>query len=377
MNIMDYTNLRKSVLVMFLAAGMLAGCQGEGSEEQDSPLSEEEEESVEVRPEVTFAVADDEPIFTYVESQGIVEADREITIAPRISGHVTMSNIVEGLRVQEGDTLLKFAERELALDLQQAQNELSDAQQEYQLQKESEGWTGTQRDDQALRISTGLAQAELNLERVRMQLANTTITAPFTGTLAAERRITPGAYVSAGTEIGTLIDDRTLRVRFDVLEAEVTRIEPGMRAEINAPGGVQTTGEVEAVSPVVDSDTKTGQVIINIDNPGGQIKKGMTVEGRILVERHNGKVRFPRSAVLSRDGGRTLVFKYNPSNSEVEWIYVTPQFQNREWVIVNHEDIAPGDTIAVDQHFSLSHLQLVTPKMQVLEQQDADVVGGN
>ncbi|MDZ7773652.1 MAG: efflux RND transporter periplasmic adaptor subunit [Balneolaceae bacterium] len=374
---MDYTNLRKSVLVALLAAGMLAGCQGDGSEEQESPLSDEEEESVEVRPEVTFAVADDEPIYTYVESQGLVEADREITISPRMSGYVTTTNIVEGRRVQEGDTLLQFAERELALDLQEARNNLADARQEYDLQKESEGWTGTQRDDEALRISTGLAQAELNLERIQMQMENTTITAPFTGTLATENRITPGAYLSAGTEIATLIDDRTLRVRFDVLEAEVTRIEPGMQAEINAPGGVQTTGEVDAVSPVVNSDTKTGEVIISIDNPGGRIKKGMTVEGRVLVERHTGQVRFPRSAVLSRDGGRTLVFKYNPSNSEVEWIYVTPQFQNREWVIVNHEDIAPGDTIAVDQHFSLSHLQLVTPMMQSLEQQDAEEIGGN
>jgi hypothetical protein len=64
----------------------------------------------------------------------------------------------------------------------------------------------------------------------------------------------------------------------------------------------------------------------------------------------------------SRDGGRTLVFKLNEGET-VEWIYVEPAFQTSDWAIVNHEDIAPGDTLAVDQHFALSHLQCVIPRM--------------
>jgi hypothetical protein len=84
-----------------------------------------------------------------------------------------------------------------------------------------------------------------------------------------------------------------------------------------------------------------------------------------------GKARIPRSAILERDGGRTLVFKLHSENNEVEWIYVSPVAQNEEWAIVNHENISPGDTLAVDNHFALSHLQIVDPKMQVLEREEA------
>lgn len=379
---MKYSKRIFPVLIALLATGMLAGCQQEESED-DSPLSEEEEEAVEVRPEVTFAVADSLPIYTYVESQGVVEAGREVVLTPRISGYVTRSNIVEGRRVQRGDTLIRFAEEELALQLREAQNSLLEAQQEYDIQKRSEEWIKTfrnqdlERNDQAVRIASGLTQAEINLERVRMDLDHTTLEAPFSGTLAAERRITEGAYLNQGTELGRLIDQRTLRVRFDVLESEISRIEPGMRTEITAPGGVEVSGEVTSLSPVVDSESKTGEVIVEVPNSNRSIKPGMTVEGTIYVERHEGKVRIPRSAILSRDGGRTLLFKLNSANSEVEWVYVTPQSQNRDWVILNHEDIAPGDTIAIDQHFALSHLQIVDPRMGMIEEEQPPGSGGN
>jgi hypothetical protein len=87
----------------------------------------------------------------------------------------------------------------------------------------------------------------------------------------------------------------------------------------------------------------------------------MTVEGRIATESYTGQARIPRSAILERDGGRTLVFKLN--NDVVEWIYVDPVHETSEWAIVNHEDITPGDTLAVDRHFALSHLQPVRPRM--------------
>jgi len=47
----------------------------------------------------------------------------------------------------------------------------------------------------------------------------------------------------------------------------------------------------------------------------------------------------------------------------VEWIYVTPVAMNSEWILLDHENISPGDTIAVDQHFSISHQQKVVPLM--------------
>lgn len=340
------------VLILF------TGCSG--NEDQNRP---EPPEEVDIRPEVIFATADDKPLRVYIESQGVVEPIHQIIIRPRISGFVTKSLLDDGTRVSKGDTILAFDDEEWRYQLQQAQNEFETAQIEYNIEKRQRQINGNSNpdNDKMLRISTGMADAELALERARLDLSYTVIKAAFPGELSVENRITSGAYISAGSELGKLIDDTTVLIRFDVLEAELNRLKKGMAVELKTPSGIQKTGTVKALSPVVDSESKTGQVIVEVENQGRSLRPGMTVEGRIQIESHKGNARIPRAAILERDGGRTLVFKLN--GDTVEWIYVEPEFETSEWAIVNHEEIHPGDTLAVDRHFALSHLQQVRPRM--------------
>lgn len=376
--------MKKRSLYTFwtLLGGLLlfSAC-GSSDTESDNPLTEEEQESVEVRQEVVFAVADDRPVYQYVESQGVVEAHQQVTIKPKISGYVSESNMVEGRRVKEGDTLLEFDKQELRNAVAQAQNEYDRTYNLYQSEKivrqssaglGSNGNDTTDQTDRGIQLRVGLAQAEVELKRAKLELSYATLTAPFSGTIAveADQRVSKGAYVGAGTELGQLVNDDLVRVRFDVLESELNKVKEGMTVELWAPGGEALTGRVAAVSPVVDTESKTGQVIVRVDNGRGLLWPGMTVDGRILVQQASGKARIPRAAILSRDGGRTLVFKLHPGNNEVEWVYVEPEAQNSEWAIVNHESIEPGDTLAVDNHFALSHLQIVSPKMQTLQREE-------
>ena len=349
------TIVRSTVLLMLIGV-VLASCKGK-KEETESP----DLESIEILPEVVFSIVDDEPLRYHIESRGIVEPDKKILITPRIGGFVKAHNIIDGKSLNKGDIILQFDKEEWEFRKNDAYNKYLKAKNEYETELKLRGEINSDTTRNSLmKINTGLAEAELNYERAMLDLSYTTIKAPFSGYISTKEVISEGAYVGAGRELGSFVNTNTVKIRFDVLEKEIVELKEGMEVDLTGPANETYTGIIVAISPEIDQESKTGQAIVEVDNPNGALKTGMTVEGRIFVRSATSKVRMPRESLLARDG-RTLVFKLN--RGEVEWIYVTPVEMNTEWVLVDHEDINPGDTLAVDKHFSISHQQRVIPLM--------------
>lgn len=343
-------------IVLVMVGGLLFSCKAKKEDPETPDL-----DNIEILPEVVFDVVDDEPLRFYIESRGVVEPDQKILLAPRIGGFVELHNIQDGKSLKRGETILQFDRDEWELRKNDAYNKYLKAKNEYdtELRLREEINNDTTKNS-LIKINTGLAEAELNYERAKLDLSYTIIKAPFDGFISTKEVISTGAYVGAGKELGSLVNTDVVKIRFDVLEKEIAQLEPGMNVELTGPSGQELSGTITAISPEIDQESKTGQAIVEVNNNGRILKTGMTVEGRIFVRSATSKVRMPRESLLARDG-RTLVFKLN--NQEVEWIYVTPVEMNTEWVLIDHEQINPGDTLAVDKHFSISHQQKVIPLM--------------
>ena len=359
---MKRTNFYQLIFCFLITGIFFTGCKGE-EEERDTP----DQDSIEIRPEVVFAETDAEPLNFYIESRGVVEPLQRTKVTARISGYIESHKIEEGAEVQKGVVLLQFVDDEWKYALEQAENDYIKAKNQYDIDKRlREGYSG-ESNDQMIRINSGLAEAEVALEIAKLNFSYTTIKAPFSGVVSLREVVTnrsfisEGSYITAGQQLGTLVDASRVRIRFDILESEIDNLSAGMGVTLSGPGGNEFEGRIVAISPEVDPATKTGQVLVEVDNPDRELKTGMTVEGRVFVRSEESKVRMPREALLERDG-RTLVFRLL-NNEEVEWIYVTPVSMNTDYVLIDHPEINPGDTLAVDQHFSISHQQKVVPLM--------------
>ncbi len=319
--------------------------------------------SSEVLPIVIFSVSDSEPVYTVLESQGVVEARSEAVLTSRLSGFIRQFRIREGQRVSRGDTLLALQDDEWRLRAEETTHAFRIAEQTYRIESRlrQQGTTSEGFNEDLLKQQTGYTAARIARDRALLELGYATLIAPFSGELSSPLTLSPGAYLQAGAELGRLMDISTVNVRLDVLESDVNKLRVGNMVEIRSPDGRTHNGRISAVSPRIDKERKTGQIVVNVSNPDGSLRPGMSVDGRIRLSEYKGRLRAPRAALLERDG-RTLVFRLR--GSMVEWIYVDPVVITPEYILLNEEVFQAGDTLAVDRHFAVSHQQNVNVRIR-------------
>lgn len=219
-------------------------------------------------------------------------------------------------------------------------------------------FTGARRDEVMLNKS-GMTNAINAINRARLNLSYTEIKAPFSGVIA-DFNFVPGARVNAGEKLFRLLDISRLKVEVGILENEIRFIKTGSRCEIklSALPDKLYKGKVIYINPLVDSETKTCRVTIEIPNPDSNIKTGMFASVNIESEILKDRVLIPKKALLVRDK-RNLVFvvenKPDKSNfSLAKWHYVQTGEQNDGFIEIL-DGVSAGDNVIIDGHYNLAH----------------------
>ncbi|HUP00643.1 MAG TPA: efflux RND transporter periplasmic adaptor subunit, partial [Gemmatimonadota bacterium] len=302
-----------------------------------------------------------------VEGSGQTEASNRATIAARVAGRIAAVPVGESRRVGRGVPLVRLDGREVALALRQAEAELAQAQARYNemtlFDERIEDPAVREERAQAARAKSGLATAEIAVSRARLDLANTTIRAPFAGRVA-NVLVTVGETVTAGQELMTLVDIDPIHVEVQVVEGELRWLAEGNGAGVWLAAFPDTlfAGRIASINPVVDPETRTARVTVVLPNPQGSILPGMfasvTLDGRAFKDR----VMIPEEALVERDS-RTLVFMFEPledgppGEGLAKWVYVTPGLSSGEVVeLVEAEGTevpAPGTLVITEGNYTL------------------------
>ena len=304
-----------------------------------------------------------------VRAAGQAEAFRRATLAAQVDGVVRELPIRENQRVAATGPLVQLDTVEHALDVAQARADLTAAQTEYRqrvlFDDEIDDPAVRAERERIARSTSGLDQAEVRMRQVELQLARTRVTAPFAGRVA-DLRVVEGQYVTAGTELLTMVDLDPVKVEVQVLEAQLGLLSEGRRAEVSfaAFPGELFVGAIETINPVVDPETRTGRVTVLLSNADGRIKPGMYAEVLLDAEALPDRIMVPRGAILERGEGRrrTMLFVYEegPRGGLAKWRYVNPGRENDTHVEILAEGleqgmVEPGEIVLVDGHHYLAH----------------------
>ncbi len=166
-------------------------------------------------------------------------------------------------------------------------------------------------------LESSLAASEAEIERVREEVSYATIRAPIDGTITrlnAEvgELVVVGTMNNAGTVIMTIGDLARMRVRAQVAEADIAKVQEGQPAEIfiNAFSGrtfhgvveevaLQRTSSGQGASSSATQGAGTFKVDVSLDADGVRIFSGLAANVDIAIKEHRGLL-VPTQAIVER-----------------------------------------------------------------------------
>lgn len=146
-----------------------------------------------------------------------------------------------------------------------------------------------------------------------------TVYAPSSG-IVMKREALPGKYVEPGTTLYEIANLAMVWIHADIYESEVAAIKLGQPATVTfaAYPGETFSGRVAYVYPMLNTETRTVRVRLELPNPGLKLKTGMY--GNVTLRTDAVKTLVaPKEAVLDT-GLRQLVFmdrgqgRYEPAS---------------------------------------------------------------
>jgi membrane fusion protein, copper/silver efflux system len=125
----------------------------------------------------------------------------------------------------------------------------------------------------------GLTQQQIEkIETSEKPEDHITVFSPLEGVIL-ERNAFEGMYVDTGMKLYSIADLSTVWVKLDVYESDIKWIKQGGKTTFtsNAYPGETFTGSIAFIDPIVNNETRTVKVRVNVPNPGNKLKPDMFV----------------------------------------------------------------------------------------------------
>lgn len=284
---------------------------------------------------------------------GNLEAGSQVEIRTKYSGYIKSIPFNVGDQIKAGEVILELNDSEnqelvikakAALTVAKAQlkaqvtsQELTQKEYDRLLRLQKSGVSTVQQMEEAVanlaiaKAQTELEQArveqaESGLEQSRLRLQENQILAPTNGFLA-ERLVDVGDLAKPDVALMKIVNLDTVRTIVHIVEKDYEDVKLGQKAVITVDTFPEKTfsGHVLRKAPVLDPQTRTAAVHIEIPNKDFSLKPGMHARVQIVFEqRHKAKVLPVASLTRRKDGPGSAVYIIdgNPPVTEIRNIEV-------------------------------------------------------
>lgn len=245
---------------LYLAlACVLVACTSRQEQPYTEPVSVAVEEPQTTTSQTTSTTSS--PTSSKTVSKGVIGSVTDVTVYGELSEQVMQQLVKEGDDVKQGQTLLVLNDENLRTQVIQAENQMEQAEFRYQEILVGQGYKLDALDkvpenirNLALMKSGYNAQKE-SLEQAHRQYEKRVIKAPVSGTVI-QFEVHQYDRLQGGAAVCHIIDKEHLKVKFSILETELSRLTLGTEVKVTAIAypEVSHKATVTKISPVVEEN---------------------------------------------------------------------------------------------------------------------------
>ncbi len=283
-----------------LVALLLGACQSE----QSSDAETAEEDTPPVPVEVAQPVRGD--VYAMYTGTAPIEAFAEANVIAKVDGEIRELLVEEGDEVKKGQVLARLDGDRLRLELNESEAKLRKLQRDFERNVDLQA-KGLISDGDFEKIKFEMEALEAAFNLASLELDYTQIRAPIDGVIA-ERFVKLGNTIAEGEALFRVTSLDPLVAYLHVPEREYRHIDPGQPVgiEIDAVAGDPIAAAVTRVSPVVDPQTGTFKITVEIIDKQRRIKPGMFGRIGVIYDVHENALQVPRSAIIENDGAASV-----------------------------------------------------------------------
>ncbi len=353
---------------------------GDGPQADEKGKEGEEEEDI---VPVQLVTAEAGAISSYLSATANLRALREVEVVSQTEGLLMQLSAEEGDFVREGQVLCRLDDSQLQIRLRSARQKLAQAelQQEkarirgekaavqirntndeleryeqlyaeslvserevaqlrYRLDELEHDERVSSHETRELAFRVDELQAEI--EQVQLEIDRTLVRAPFSGRIT-QRHVEKGQTVRQLDQLFRLGSFSTLYADVFLSERDAALVRSGqnVRVALGSDGETAAVGTVARISPVVDQETGTVKVTVQLAGDARDFKPGAFVRVHVETDSRSGNVLIPKRAVLEEDG-QSYVFVVREGVATRKQVQLGYQTEGRAEVL---QGLAGGEQV--------------------------------
>jgi len=313
-------------LILFL---LIVSCQPKNNEQataQKPPVA------------VEVIVSSSEDIQSNLEVHGSVLSNEMAELRPEVSGRLIYLNLPDGANVKEGTLLARVNDADLQAQLEQQKTQLELATKTLKRLSDLLKVNGVNQADYDAALSQ-VNTIQANMKVINAQIDKTMVRAPFSGELGI-RVVSPGAYVTPQTLLGSIHQIDKVKIDFTVPETYSSLVVKGNHVSIFADGFAENfDATITAIEPQINTVSRNikarAMLTKGIIQPGAFVK--------VFLAQNRKGIMIPSNAIIPEALSNQAVVVHK---NKAVFTNVETGIRNSNLVEITG-GLTPGDTVII------------------------------